>query len=204
MAGAVSYPTLVPTPPAGGGVGLPQAKNVVPWTQQFSDQTIRGAAKVNPAMAPYVVAGRFNPEFPVPGDNKPEVKSKPIAQALATEGAPNAWKKQTLPGSSNSVRFGVAKPQKPFTVPWNKAFIPPLALFNDASQWVNRLMFNRPMTPWGGGDSDPPLKAQYFTPPPVNSSNLAGGTLNAQLQLGQLAIQGQQLTISASNFFGGS
>lgn len=211
MANTVSYPTLVPTPPAGGGVGLPQAKNVVPWSQQFSDQSIRGAAKVNPAFAPYMVAGRFTPEFPVPGNNEPgEVKSKPVAQNLATQGAPNAWKKRTLAAMSNAVMFGGGKPQKPFKVPWNKAFIPPLALFNDASQWVNRLMFNRPMDAHDNGSSDPPLRSVLYSLPmalygkPLNTNNLAGGTLNAQLQLGQIAIQAQQLTISASNYFGGS
>lgn len=202
---AVSYPTLVPTPPAGGGVGLPQARNVVPWQNQFSDQSIRGAIKVNPAFAPYMVAARLKPEFPVPGDNEPlEVKSKKVSQALATEWGPNAWKKRTLPAVSDRVRFGDGAPQKPFKVPWNKAFVPPLALFNDASQWVNRLMFNRPMDAHNNGSSDPPLRAQYFTPKPINAANFAGGTLNAQLQLGQIAIQAQQLTVSASNFFGGS
>lgn len=117
---------------------------------------------------------------------------------------PTAWDKRTLPAGSNNVRFGVNKPQKAAPVPWVKKFIPPLALFNDASQWVNILMFNRPMTPWGGGDSDPPLHAQYFTPPPIETNNLSAGTMNVQLQLGQIAIQSQQLTIQASNYFGGA
>lgn len=82
-------------------------------------------------------------------------------------------------------------------------FIPPLALFNDASQWVNRLMFNRPMTFMQNPDSNPPLKAQYFTPPPQIAQNLGAGKANLQLQLGQMLNQAQQLTMAASNFYGG-
>lgn len=208
---ALSYPTLVPAPPVGGGVGLPRAKTVVPWQNQVSDQSIAGAAKVNPAFAPYLFAGRFKPEYPVPGDNEPqELKSRPASQAMATANSPNAWKKRTLPGTSNAVRFGGGKPQAAPKHPWSKTFIPPLALFNDASQWVNRLMFNRPMDAMNNGTSDPPLRPKLFSLPmalygrPLNTGNLAAGTLNAQLQLGQMAIQAQMLTVAASNYFGGS
>lgn len=82
-------------------------------------------------------------------------------------------------------------------------FIPPLALFNDASQWVNRKMFNRPMSWSNSGDSGPILTAQYFTPPPQNASNLSAGNLNLQRQYGTIAIQAQRLTEQASNYFGG-
>ena len=207
---ALPYPTLVPTavPNSGqaSGSGGPTAKTVVHWSQQFSDKSIRGALKINPAYAGDMFAGKYLDQHPSTNRvNSPlEVKSLPVAQAEATEQGPNAWKKRTLGPQSNNVRFGVNPPQKPTPVPWSKKFIPPLALYNDASQWVNRLMFNRPMTPWGGGDSDPPLKAQYFTPPPIGTNNLAAGTMNTQLQLGMLTIQAQQLTISASNYYGGS
>lgn len=82
-------------------------------------------------------------------------------------------------------------------------FIPPLALFNDASQWVDRLFFNRPMPFMQAPNSNPPLQAQYFTPPPQNAGNLAAGTLNLQAQLGSLRIQTAMLTDQASNYFGG-
>jgi hypothetical protein len=189
--------------------GLPQAKNVVPWNQQRSDQSITGAAVINPAAAADMLTGSLHVKFPAPGgiggDQEPlEVKSKVVSQTLATRWGPNAWKKRTLDSTSNDVRFGSNKPQKPFLRPWNKKFIAPLALFNDASQWVNTLLLHQPMQASGNGNSMPNLKAQYFTPPPISTNNLAAGTLNAQLQLGTLAIQAQQLTISASNYFGGS
>jgi hypothetical protein len=201
----ISYPTLVPTQPVGGGVGLPRARNVVPWHSQRSDQSITGALKINPAFAADMIAGRFKVQHPVAGGNEPlQIKNDIVSQALATENSPNAWKKRTLDSTSNQVRFGDRKPQKPFVRPWNKKFIPPLALFNDASQWVNTLLFNQPMQASGNGNSMPNIKGQYFTPPPKSTNNLAAGTLNAQLQLGIIAIQAQQLTISASNYFGGS
>lgn len=88
--------------------------------------------------------------------------------------------------------------------PWLKKFIPPLALFNDAAQWVNKKFFVRPM-PWQQApDSLPPLHAQYFTPPPIESNRLAAGMLNLQTQLGSISIQVQQLTQDATNFHGGS
>lgn len=80
--------------------------------------------------------------------------------------------------------------------------IPPLALFNNASQWVNKLFFNRPMTFMQAPDSNPPLRAQYFTPPPIQIANLAAGALNLQLQLGGLTNQAAQLSNDASNYFG--
>jgi hypothetical protein len=201
--------SFVETVPVGNGAGLPALNKALPWTNQFSDQSIKGALKVNPAYAADFVSGRFLVQFPRNNQiNAPlETESKPVAQKQATSQGPNAWKKKTLPAGSNQVKFGYgAKPQKLFAAnaPWNKAFIPPLALFNDASQWVNRLMFHPPMQRSGNGSSDPDLKAQYFTPPPIIVNNLAAGTLNAQLQLGTIAIQAQQLSIAASNYFGGS
>lgn len=197
----------VPNPQnASGGTG--NLKRVLPWQSDFSDQSIRGAFKINPAYAADFVSGRYKVEFPQPGDNEPQqVTSKVATQSLATASSPNAWKKRTAPAASDAVRFGSNVDQAkmaPALRPWSKSFIPPLALFNDASQWVNRLMFNRPGDIHNNGTSDPPLQAQYFTPPPIETNNLAAGTLNAQLQLGTLAIQAQQLTISASNYFGGS
>jgi hypothetical protein len=82
-------------------------------------------------------------------------------------------------------------------------FIPPLALFNDASQWVDTLFFNRPMTIQQTPDSNPPLKAQYFTPPPLSAARMAAGLPNIQMQLGMLDIQAARLTDDASNYFGG-
>lgn len=207
--GSISYPTLVPTSPVGGGVGLPAAKTVVPWQKQFSDQSIRGALKVNPANAPSMIESRWSISFPKNNRNNTplETGSKPTAQTQATAQGPNAWKKRTLAAMSNAVLFGRNKPQKPVKVPWNKSFIPPLALFNNASQWVNRLMFNPPMQASGNGNSDPDMTGVYLgsqRTPPIETYNLAAGTLNAQLQLGMIAIQAQQLTISASNYFGGS
>lgn len=197
---------LIPSPAIGGGVGLPQAKSVIPATHQQSDANIPGAIKINPALAPAFFDGRYRAQSPRPNYlNKPLlVTDKAVSQAQATQEGKNAWKKRTADALSNTVLWGNGKPQKPVKVPWTKVFIPPLALFNDASQWVNRLMFNQPMQKSGSGNSMPNLKAQYFTPPPNITNNFASGTLNAQLQLGQLAIQTQQLTISASNYFGGS
>lgn len=202
-------PSVGPVNAIGNGVGLPQMRNVVPWNVQQSDQTIIGALKVNPAYAGDYIAGRYHVIHPAPGGiggpQEPlEVKNKVVTQALSTANSPNAWKKRTLDETSNEVRFGSNAPQKPFLRPFNKKFIAPLALFNDASQWVNTLLLNRPMQRSGNGNSMPNIKAQYFTPPPITTNNLAAGTLNAQLQLGMLAIQAQQLTISASNYFGGS
>jgi hypothetical protein len=168
-----------------------------------SDIAIRGALVINPAYAGDFVATRYRVEYPVPGNNEPAVpRSKAAAVQLATNEGPNAWKKRTLPAMSNAMLFGNAKPQAALVSLRNLKLIPPLALFNDASQWVNRLLLHPAMTWFGAATSDPPLLAQYFTPPPINISNLAGGTLNLQLQLGQMDIQAQQLTVSASNYFG--
>jgi hypothetical protein len=83
-------------------------------------------------------------------------------------------------------------------------FIPPLAMFNDASQWVNHLLFHR-VLPWlMNPDSNPPLRAQYAVGPrPINVHNAAAGQMNLQLQLGNLTIQAEALTMDASNYFGG-
>ena len=82
-------------------------------------------------------------------------------------------------------------------------FIAPLALFNDASQWVDLLFYNRPMPVQMTPDSNPPLMAQYFTPPPIAVNGLAAGAANLQMQLGSLTIQAARLTDQASNYFGG-
>lgn len=87
--------------------------------------------------------------------------------------------------------------------PWRRKFIPPLALFNDAAQWVNRKWFVRPMTLLMNPDSNPLLHAQYFTPPPLAISSLAAGSLNLQLQLGNIVNQAAQLSIDDSTFYGG-
>lgn len=192
---------------SGGNAGM--AKQVG-WQVQYSDQSIKGAFKVNPAYAADFVSGRHKASAVSAGDNEPQqVTNKVTSQALATANSPNAWKDRTAPKDSDAIKFGLWPSQgqekrTPAPRPWAKKFIPPLALFNDASQWVNILMFNRPGDRHGNGNSDPPLKAQYFTPPPIEVNNLAAGTLNSQLQLGMMAIQTQQLTITASNFFGGS
>jgi hypothetical protein len=202
-------PLVVSNPkiPANSGAsgGTTNMASTQPWQKDFSDQSIRGAAKINPAYAADYFAGKYHVIQPWIGDKEPlEVKDKVVSQTLATTASPNAWKKRTAPKDSDPIRFGTAPPQKPFVKPWAKVWVPPLAMFNDASQWVNRLMFNRPGDRYNNGNSDPPLKAQYFTPPPIETNNLAAGTLNAQLQLGSLAIQAQQLTISASNYYGGT
>lgn len=215
MAGsALSFAPLVTNNPvipknSGASGSTPNLAKQLPFAEQYSDQSIRGAFKVNPAYAADFVAGRYHASAVSAGDTEPmEVKNRLTSQALATANSPNAWKDRPGVKESNSVRFGISGEAQaklaPAPRPWAKKFIPPLALFNDASQWVNILMFNRPGDRWGNGNSMPPLTAQYFTPPPKESNNLAAGTLNAQLQLGTLAIQTQQLTISASNFFGGS
>lgn len=208
MADVIPYPTLTPTgvPQAGQSTfsGGPSVRVVAPWSQQFSDQSIRGAAKIDPARAQYVLMGG-NQGRPVPGTDEPqETKDKKAAQIQATIGAPNWFKRAPLPLDADQIRFGFNPPQKPTSVPWKKRFVPPLALFNDAGQWVNRLMFNRPMRPTDTGDSMPALKAQYFTPPPILVGNYAAGAMNMQLQLGMIRNQVTQLTTNASNFFGGT
>lgn len=207
---SISYPTLVNTAPVGGGVGLPPLRKTLPSTQQKSDADIMGALKINPAYAPFYIDAKYHAQHPLNNRvNAPlETKNKVASQKQAGMQGPTAWDKRTLPAMSDAVLFGYrAKPQKPFVKPWAKKFIPPLALFNDASQWVSTLMFNRPMQRSGNGNSDPDVTGIYLgsqRTPPINTNNWAAGTLNAQLQLGTLAIQAQQLTISASNYFGGA
>ena len=201
----MAYPTLAPGPPVGAGVGLPTAPTVLPWAMRPSDVGIRGGFKVNPAYAGDFFAGQYVVNDMRPGGQEPlEVKNKAATQKLATDNSPSRWKMGIPPRMADSVMFGDSGVQAPITVPWIKKFIPPLALFNDASQWVNRLMFHQPMVWYGAVEQQYPLKAQYFTPPPINTNNLAAGTLNLQLQLGNIAIQAQQLTMQASNYFGGS
>jgi hypothetical protein len=206
----VSYPTLVPTSPVGAGAGLPPLRKALPWQNQRSDQSITGALQINPAFAPSMIEGRYAIQTPQNNRlNQPlETKNKVASQTQAGMQGPTAWDKRTLPAMSNAVLFGYrARPQKTIAKPWVKKFIPPLALFNDASQWVNILMFNRPMQKSGNGNSDPDMTGIYpgsYRTPPIETENFAAGALNAQLQLGTLAIQAQQLTISASNYFGGS
>ena len=196
---------LVPTGPA-GGIGLP-ASQVVIASKSFSDAAIRGALVVNPAYSAEFYSGNFLDQSPKNNQrNQPlETTDRAVAQEQAARQSPNYWDKRTLPPMSNDVLFGPGvAPQKPITVPWVKQFIPPLSLFNDASQWVNRLFFNQPMTWFGAATSLPPIKAQYFTPPPINTSNWGAGELNLQLQLGQMKIQAARLTMDQSNYFGGS
>ena len=81
-------------------------------------------------------------------------------------------------------------------------FIPPLALFNDAAQWVDTKFFVRPMPFMQAPDSNPPLTAQYFTPPPINVNGLPAGNLNLQKQLGALDIQAAKFTTQTQNYFG--
>jgi len=201
------YPTLVPTQPIGHGVGLPASATVVPWNLQFSDQSIAGALKVNPALAQDFFVGRTGvvPLPGIPGGQEPlEVKNKIFTQSLASENSPNFWKSRPAPKMSRPMLFGNGKPQKLFKYPWSKTFIPPLALFNDASQWVNRLMFNQPMPWFGWRSSIFPLRPAGLGAiyKPVNTQNLAAGTLNLQLQLGTIRIQAAQLSTSASAYYG--
>lgn len=203
----VSYPTLSPSAPIGGG--LSTLTRALPAAQQFSDMNIRGALKINPALAVFYVQGKYTVEKPLANrENQPlEVKDKVVSQTQAGSQSPSWWDSRPLGDMDPRILFGSNKPQKAVAVPWNKKFIPPLALFNDASQWVNTLMFNRPMQRTGNGDSNPNITGVYLgsqRTPPDNVDNFAAGMLNAQLQLGTLAIQAQQLTISASNYFGGS
>ena len=87
--------------------------------------------------------------------------------------------------------------------PFEWRFIPPLALFNDATQWVQRRFFVRPM-PVGQTNGFPRLRAQYgLGSPPVTAGKIAAGNANLQQQLGQMAIQAQRLVDGDSNFFGG-
>jgi|SRR5271166_1256870 len=200
--------------------GGPPAPDTVASYVPSEDTVIPGAMQINPAFAGDFYAGRFLVQRPIPGNNEPAmVKDRLVSQYLASSNSPNFWDKQTLPATSDAVRYGPGKKaQAPLNSGGagtpiggrplganpaaNRKFIPPLALFNDAAQWVNRLMFNQPMTWFDAATSNPPLKAQYYSPPPINTHNLAAATLNLQMQLGRMAIQAQQLSISASNYFG--
>lgn len=87
--------------------------------------------------------------------------------------------------------------------PWIKKFRYPLALFNDASQWVNVLQFTRPLPFEMAPDSNPPPLQPYMRSRPYdNLPGLASGFLNLTQQLGNLSIQGMQLTNEASNYSG--
>src|SRR5208283_1409890 len=197
---------IVATGPVGGGIGLP-ASQVVIGSRNPSDANIGGALKINPAYAQEFYSGNFLDQNPKGNSlNQPlECRSLPTAQEQAARQSPNYWDKRTLPAMSNDVLFGPGvKPQPALKLPWNKQFIPPLALFNDASQWVNRLFFNQPMTWFGAATSLPPIKSQYFTPPPITTSNWGAGELNLQLQLGMIRNQVAQLSTDQSNYFGGS
>lgn len=206
----VSYPTIVPTSPVGGGVGLPTLRKTLPATMQQSDKTIRGGLVINPAYAPFYVQGGYNIEAPRNNAvNQPaQPATKTISQDQAAKQSPSYWDSRPWAKMDPRILFGIGRPeQKPAAKPWIKKFIPPLALFNDASQWVNILMFNKPMQRTGNGNSMPAITGVYLgsqPTPPVITNNLAAGTLNAQLQLGTLAIQAQQLTMTASNYFGGA
>lgn len=201
------YPALVPGTPVGAAVGLPPSNRVVASSVVSEDTMIPGGAlRINPALAGEFFCGKYTAIDVGPGDHEPQqVTNRVATQSLATANSPNAWKLREPAQMDPSVLFGGGPAQPALKYPWRKAFIPPLALFNDASQWVNRLFFNQPM-PWYGvsGGVPYPLKAQYnFGPKPVNTSNLAAGELNMQLQLGTIKIQGAQLTADASNYFGG-
>lgn len=208
LAGPTSIVTGAPYPtaaPVGNFVGLPNSTTSVK-SQGTSDISINGALKINPAWAGDFFAGKFFQEDPAAGNqNATFTEDKVVQQTQATRGHQNAWKDQPAPQFSQAIMFGGGPEQPAIQKPWLKQWIPPLATFNDAAQWVNRLMFNMPMQRSGNGNSMPNLLAQYFTPPPINSlTNLAAGELNLQLQLGTIAIQGQQLSQMASNYFGGS
>lgn len=92
---------------------------------------------------------------------------------------------------------------RPQSGPWFKMkFIPPLAMFNDATQWVQLLFFVRPMPAGQNPDSNPRMAPQYFTPPPIAVAGLAAGMANVQLQLGQMTNQAARLTGNASIYYG--
>ena len=204
-----AYPVLVPTAPVGSGVG--RVAGVLPplmWYQP-SDKTIAGAIKIDPSTAHAFIFGRKGTVAlnAIPGGQEPlEVKNKAATQTLASYNSPNYWKSRAAPKMSQQMLFGNQKPQKPFIHPWVKKFISPLALFNDASQWVNVLTLVHPLTRWGFASSIFPLRPAGLGAiiPPINTQNLAAGTLNLQLQLGTIKIQGAQLTTLASTYYGGS
>lgn len=201
----VSYPTIAgigPAVPSFAG-GPPIAVAVVSARVVSEDTIIPGALVIDPRQAGAYYAGKRGAQYPVPGDQEPlQIASRAISERQATAANPNAWKRRPAVKMSDAVMFGRGKPQAPFAYPWNKKFIPPLALFNDASQWVNKLLLHAPMT-WYGANGiglRPPAKSNWFSPPPKNTTNLAAGQLNLQLQLGQMMIQQQQLQLTAANF----
>lgn len=193
-------------PVSTGGPGNPQAIQNSAGVYEYNAVGVKGAVTVNPAFAADFIASRFFIEYPVPGDNTPNtgVPSAPVAgmRPDAKTGAPDAFKNRAADQMSNAVLYGDGEVQPLLRFPWQKAYITPLSVFHTALNTVNRLMFNQPMPWFGAATSNPPIRAQYFTPPPINTHNLAAGTLNLQMQLGNLAIQGQQLTTDASNYFG--
>ena len=199
--GAYPYPTIIPGPaPQPNATSGPPSQHVL-RTRVPGDKTIFGAAVLNPAIASHFIAGRFQPEWGVPGDYVPNKGVPPAGVAGVRPDAQTgnvAAFKDPPPAP-----FREKKGPNPSTakVPWLKRYIPPINL-HDASQWVSQLFFVRAMPAFGADTSDPPLRAQYFTPPPIETNNLGAGTLNLQLQLGQLKIQAAQLTMAASNYHG--
>jgi hypothetical protein len=206
MSGPTSAQFSLAQAPANATGGAPASTAVTLPLRTISDAVIPQAIQINPAWAGDFIAMRHAPMRPVPGDNHPAVPLSKVAdQTQAARGAPIPWKKRTLSQYTNDVLFGVAPPQQFGGMKSLRMmkFIPPLALFNDASQWVNKLLLHRPMTWFGCDTSFFPLKAQYnIGPNPINTQNLAAGEINLQLQLGQLQIQAQQLTMTASNYYG--
>lgn len=125
------------------------------------------------------------------------------AQFNASLGAVAQYKSRPAdPGALLGSKPFALTPNSP-QVPWIFKFVTPLDMRDMARQTVNLLMFQRPGTIQQTPNSNPPLLAQYFTPPPINAANLGAGSLMLQQQLGNVAIQGAQLTTQASNFFGG-
>lgn len=204
----VSYPTIAglgPVVPSFAG-GNAIAAQVVSAYVVSEDTRIPGAIVIDPLNAAAFYSGKHPLMHPVPGNAEPpEIKNAEASQRVAQREGPNAWKRRPPPSFDDSVKFGNRPEQKPFARPWNRKFIPPLALFNDASQWVNTLLLNRPMTWWGanGIGLKPPAKSTWLSTPPINTQNLGAGNLNLQLQLGNIMIQQQQLSLSASNFMSG-
>jgi len=146
---------------------------------------------------PIRMGARFRPGTVEPFLDMEGQQDRAGSVRAATEGAPGNVKSRP----ANQMKFWPAQPFMRY--PWRKKFIPPLALFNDASQWVSTLALIPSMTRFGAATSDPPIKAQYFTPPPIELNGLAAGQLNLQLQYGALVNQAALLTVDASNYFGG-
>lgn len=159
---------------------------------------------IDPRLAAHFYSGEHPSQFPVPGNREPAIVRDPlVTQSLATQSTSGAFRSRPADPVSDGVKFGTGPKQDVIQYPWVKKFIPPLALFNDACQWVNRLVFVRPMA-FGGKDSSmPPLRSQYVTSPPIEVNNLAAGALNLQTQLGSLRIQSQRMVTAAQNYRGG-